>query len=139
MFDQLTLPEDCATAVDRKNGRRIAAWSMAWALAFVASTWLLRSETVTNEPASWMLAVGCLALGAGGLLAFRRFLLEADELVRRIQLEGLAFGFGVGLLIALSYQLFEFVGAPVLDVGEAVTIMIVGYVVGVLLATRRYQ
>ncbi len=88
---------------------------------------------------AWLLAVTCAAIGIGGLLAYRRYLIEADELARRIQLEGLAFGFGVGLLIALSYELFDLAGAPSMSAATVGTVLIVSYIVGVIGATLRYR
>ncbi len=129
----------CAPEADRRNGRAIIGWSLAWAVSFVVAAWLLRSGAVGAGPMAWLLAVTCAAIGIGGLLAYRRYLIEADELARRIQLEGLAFGFGVGLLIALSYELFDLAGAPSMSAATVGTVLIVCYIVGVIGATLRYR
>ena len=55
--------------------------------------------------AAWSVAILPDALGIGALLAYVRFLQRADELMQRIQLEGLALGFGVGVVFATGYQL----------------------------------
>jgi hypothetical protein len=68
-----------------------------------------------------------------------RFLRQADELLQKIQLEGLAIGFAAGAFFALGYQLLEHLGAPELDVSAPVTVMMFGWAFGQLLASRRYS
>jgi hypothetical protein len=114
-------------------------WSIGWAVVFVAVTSLLSSDTIGEGLLAWTLALGTTALGVGGLLAYRRYISEADELTRRIQLEGVAFGFSVGLLVTMSYRLFDFAGSPELDTTDTGTIMLLAYIGGVLMATRRYR
>ena len=70
------------------------------------------------------------------MLAFRRFLREADELQRRIQLEALALGFGAAVVGAAAYRLLERAGAT--DVSDVIMILAVGYSVGVIAGQRRY-
>ena len=76
------------------------------------------------------------------MLAFRRFLREADELQRRIQLEALALGFGAAVVGAAAYRLLERAGATdvsdVSDVSDVIMILAVGYSVGVIAGQRRY-
>ena len=60
-------------------------------------------------------------------------------LAQRIQLEGVAFGFGVGLLFSLCYPLFVRAGAPEPSLSDVRTVMIFGFIAGVILATRRYR
>lgn len=126
------------TEADRMNGRRIILWSLAWAGAVLIATALLTSDTVTGA-AAWIIAAGCAVIGLGGLAAYRKFVAEADELTRQIQLEGIAFGFGLGVLVSLSWGLFEFAGAPTLNASTAGTVMIFGYIGGVMMATVRYR
>lgn len=129
---------DTTTAADRVNGRRLIWWSLAWAGSVLLATALLSSDRVEG-PGAWLMAAGCTVIGIGGLAAFRRYVAEADELTRRIQLEGISFGFGIGLLVALSSQLFDDAGAPTLSASMAGTVMIFGYIGGVMMATQRYR
>ena len=130
---------DPVPAADLRNGLRIMMVSLLWAVVFVGSTWWLNAESGPTGLAAWAIAALCAALGGLALAAFRKFLLEADELTRRIQLEGVAFGFGIGLLFSVSYQLFNNAGAPDMAMTHAGTVLVFGYVTGVLLATRRYS
>ena len=130
---------DAVPLADRRNGRRVMLASLLWATVFVGSTRLLESESGPTGFAAWVIAGFCAALGLVALAMYRRFLLDADELTRKIQLEGLAFGFGAGLLFSLTYELFNDAGAPDVSMTQAGTVLIVGYMAGVLRATRQYR
>lgn len=129
---------DGVLQADRRNGRLIVLTSVAWAVVFVASSWTLNGDSGPSGATAWGIAALCLALGIVALAAYRKYLLEADELTRRIQLEGVAFGFGVGVLFSLSYQLFNVAGAPDIALTHTGTVLVFGYIAGVILATRRY-
>lgn len=53
-------------------------------------------------------------------------------------LEALAFGFGAGFLFMTGYSLFERIGAPAMSVSDPVAVIAFGWVLGQLLAMRRY-
>lgn len=113
--------------------------SLLWATVFVGSTWLLESASGPTGFAAWIIAGACATLGLVALAMFRRFLLDADELTQKIQLEGIAFGFGAGLLFSLTYELFNDAGAPDVSMTHAGTVLILGYMAGVVRATRQYR
>ena len=89
-------------------------------------------------PAKWAVALAPNVLGITLLFSYLHMLREMDELVRRIQLEGLALGFGVGVIFATGYQLLERAGAPEWG-NEPVVIMMIAWIVGQLIAIRRYR
>ena len=64
--------------------------------------------------------------------------LDCDELERKIHVEALALGFGVGAVWMMGWRLFERAGAPLLDVNDGLLVMLIAYGVGVALARRRY-
>ena len=126
------------TAADRRNQYWFLGWMFAWAVSFVAATWAL----VGLEPdgaAAWLIAAGPNVFSVAALLAYLRFLRMADELLRQIQLEGLALGFGAGALFAVGYQLLELAGAPQAQLSDLAGVMMVAWAAGQLLATRRYR
>ena len=69
---------------------------------------------------------------------FIRFILRADELLRKIQLEALAIGFGGGFVATFALDLAEKVGFESFDISAPLMAMVVCWVVGFLVATRRY-
>lgn len=132
------LKSHSGTETDRRNQYRLLGWTLAWAVVFVGASFLLRSD----EPRggwSWVIATIPIVLALGPGAAYLRFLRGADELMRRIQMESLAFGFGAGVVFAFGWQLLQRAGAPAVDVGDTVVVMMVGFVVGQLLAIRRYR
>lgn len=128
-----------ATARDRRNNRRLNAWLFAWAVAFVGATWALVEWPERLGALGWLVAVVPTVLGVAALLAYVRFLRQADELLRRISLEGLALGFGCGWLFMTGWRLLEHAGAPKLDVDDGLLVMIVAFVAGQWLGWKRYQ
>ncbi len=136
--DTNSLSCDGVPPADRRNGQLILFASLAWAVVFVASSWVMKGDSAPDGATAWAIAAMCLLLGVAALASYRKFILEADELTRRIQLEGVAFGFGAGVLFSLSYQLFNIAGAPDVGLTHTGTVLVLGYVAGVLIATRRY-
>ncbi len=127
------------TELDRRNQYRFIAWMFAWALSFVAATWILQGDRGLASPVVWLVAVAPIALGIAAVFAYLRFLRMADELLQKIQLEGLALGFGAGVIFAMGYQLLERAGAPPLEIGDTVVVMMVAWAIGQLLGMRRYR
>lgn len=127
------------TETDRRNSNRFVLWTLTWAVGFTAAGLALKLLPGLPGYAAWTIAAAPNALGLVALLAYLRFLRQADELVRRIQLEGLAFGFGVGAVFAIGYQLFELAGAPPLDLDDGALVMFLAWALGQWLATRRYR
>ncbi len=118
--------------------REFLGWTFAWALSFVAASWALRADLIEGPPA-WAVALLPDVIGIAALLAYVRFLHRADELMQRIQLEGLALGFGAGVIFATGYHLLERAGAPRLGISDPVIVMMVTWAVGQLLALWRYR
>ena len=78
-------------------------------------------------------------LGVGTVFAYRRFLREADELRRKIELDALAMSVGAGLVGGVALWLFERAGAiSESDVLYVTTLMAVTHVGAVLVGQRRY-
>ena len=127
------------TERDRRNQWRFVWLSLAWAIAWVVASITIKHEWVGKGPAQLIIALLPTILGVGMLLAYAKFLREADELQRKIQLDALALGFGSGLVGSVLYRLLERAGfVAATDVSDAIIIMIVGYIAGILIGQRRY-
>jgi cbb3-type cytochrome oxidase subunit 1 len=127
------------TAADRRNQYRFVAWLSGWAVTFLAATWLLETYDDLGRAVAWSVAVVPNLFAVAALFAYLRFLREADELVRRIQLEGLAFGFGAGVIFAMAYFTLKRLGVPQLTGDQMVFVMMMAWVTGQLAATWRYR
>jgi len=123
---------------DRENQVRVFVWCFAWMAAVLTSSLLLRSELVPSGAMAVLVALAPSALGVAAVWSFKKFLNEADELLRKIQLEALALGFAGGMVVAIGYGLLERPGAPPADVGDMPVPMSVFYIIGVWLSRRRY-
>ena len=71
-----------------------------------------------------------IALSFPGMLACLRFIREADEFMRKVQLDGIAIGFGAGFVFCLGYPMLEHVGAPHLPIIVATVPLGFGWAIG---------
>ena len=126
------------TEADRRNQYRFLGWMAVWGISFLGGTALLRAENIVS-PWKWVIPLLAGALAVAAMAAYLKFLREADELTRKIQSDGIAFGFAVGLIFTVGYQMFEWAGAPTLDMSTVATVMLVSFSVGQVNAMRRYR
>lgn len=123
---------------DVVNVRRFSALLIAWTLSFAVATVILGKHLVVSAASAIVLATVPTLLGIATVRAYVRFLREADELLRKIHVEAMAWGFGAGAVFMLGYRLFERIGAPKLDVSDAFIVMMLATAVGQYVARRRY-
>lgn len=121
---------------DRRNQRWFIALFAAWALSFVGANRALRLDTL-QSPTSWLVAIAPVVLGLVAVFLYLRMLRGMDELMRRVQLEGLALGFGVGVVFVAGYGLLELAGAPGWG-NKPLAVMMFAWTAGQMLAIRRY-
>jgi hypothetical protein len=88
---------------------------------------------------AWAVAAAPLVLSIPPLLAYLRFLRMTDELLRKIQLDGLALGFAAGLIVALGYPFLERAGAPELGSSGIAMAMMICWAAGQVLGLARYR
>ena len=105
---------------------------------------LIISVTLINtSPASawWRIPLALLPVipAIFAMLAYIRFVGRMDELQRRIQFEGIAFGFGGAGFLTFSYGFLEIVGFPRISMIWVFPLMIVLWGIGLAIASRRYQ
>jgi hypothetical protein len=142
------------TARDRRNERRVNLWLPAAALAYAAATaaqrwheslpralpWLQRFPGLqTLHWLTWLLAGLATLCTVQAVRSYLVFLREADELLRRIQTEALALGFGVGAAFSLLYPLLAQLGAPDFGGNGIFVVMMLSWSAGIWLGSRRYS
>lgn len=128
-----------STPRDRRNQLRVLAVLLCWAAGSIGVSVLIRRGVLTPGPLAWAVAAVPLLLGFGVLVAYARFLREADELQRLVQLQGLALGFGGTFFTMATWKLLARLGAPPLELDDLGMVMAVFYALGSLLAWRRYR
>lgn len=119
--------------------RRAQAVILLWVPVLAATVVALRQWS--PEPGLLAYAVAAIPgiMMSAGFLLYGDFLRKADELTRKIQTEGMAVGFAVGLVISLSYALLEKVGAPKMDASDTVIIMVVAAMIAIQRQQRKYK
>jgi len=127
------------TPRDRRNLRRFFRWTIAASLLYVGATAALRWRGAVPAALPWLLVAATLAFAVLAVRGYLAFLREADELLRRIELGGLAFGFGAGAVFSLLYPLLERLGAPALWGEATAVVMMLSWSAGAWLAARRYS
>lgn len=139
--NSVPLSERCGdtTPRDRRNLARMTWALAAWAVCFVGVSQLIKRDLLPEGPAPWLLAVLPLAVGVFVLVAYARFLNEADELQRIIQLQALALGFGGSFFALCGYRIFERLGAPAANLVDAALVMVVIYTIAAFVGWRRYR
>lgn len=134
------LAKTCAgSELDRRNYLVFVSWLTGWAVTFHFATKLLQQSLYQVSPISWALVLLPTTIGVFALLAYLRFLRMASGILRQTQLDGLAFGFGAGVVITVGYQVFEYAGAPGMRVSHVITIMLIGWAAGQLLSLMRHR
>lgn len=137
--DKLTDAMCGGTQRDRRNQLRVTGWTLAWVVSWLLVLAALRFDWLAPGILSSTAAVVTALVGVGLLLAYRRFLRQADELRRKIELEALAMALGVGMVGGLTYWLLELAGAvPEGGILVIVFLLAITYGLGVLIGKRRY-
>jgi hypothetical protein len=108
-----------------------------YAIALVASlTWL---KAGVEGPWKYAIAVLPVLPALGIPFAVIRFCQAMDELQRRIQLESLAFGFASAAIATFTYGFLQNAGLPDLSWVWVWPVMGTCWIIGHLVARRRYR
>ncbi len=126
------------TPTDRQNLVRFTRRLAGWMVIYLASNFWLDSERIGQTALDSVIAFAPSIAFGWSLLAFVRYLREADELARRIQYEAIAFAFGVGMLIMLGYPLFEPLGLSQLNPTNTAGIMSIVWSLSTVANAQRY-
>jgi hypothetical protein len=123
---------------DARHLRIFNYWVLSTALVFAAATVLLGGNILDPQPLGWIFPLLALILGIAAVRAYVVFLRNADELLRKIHLEALAFAFGAGAVFMPVYRLCERLGAPKLDSIDPLIVILLAWALGQWLGIRRY-
>ena len=140
MNNSSTKPNNWA-ANNAKNTLILKYWTSAWvvtqALAVFGPQYIWQSNKLLTSLA---LLIN-LAMGAGMIMANKRYLNGLDELQRKIQTEAMALCLGVGLVAGLGYSTLDVTNLIPMDaeISHLVILMCLTYLAGILLGRRKYQ
>lgn len=128
-----------STPQNTRNQLRFAGFTLGWALVFVGCSFVIKRDLLPEGSIRWVVAALPSVAAVFLVGAFLRFLNEADEFQRLVQLQSLAVGFGGSFFFLTGYAIFERVGAPAIDFSDAAAIMPVLYAVGIFVSAWRYR
>ena len=131
---------NCATErpEDRRNNWIATGLLLFWVITYVAAGLLIRTTPLPDGWPSYLVALVPIGVSVVAVMAYIRFILRADELLRKMQLEALAIGFGGGFVATFALDLAEKVGLGPFNIATPMMVMVVCWVIGFLAAARRY-
>lgn len=128
---------------DRRSIRdnlALVGWIFAWMASLVISDKAALYGWWSAGWITWLSIAVNFALGVWVALRFVRMLRGMDDLQRKIQLDALAFSFGVTLVATISYSLLVTWGYITNEeVSDMFVVMCVAYSLAVITGTLRYR
>lgn len=122
------------TERDARNERRANIHAMIWTASLIVCGVAIKAHLV-ESPLAGLVAAVPLVPGFLFVRAYLKYLREADEFLRKIQMEALAIGFGAGLVCGITVVTLT---PPSGFWGMAVLFpLVAGYIGRVLLAAWR--
>ncbi|MCB1057356.1 MAG: hypothetical protein KDD11_17790 [Acidobacteria bacterium] len=97
-----------ATATDRRNGRTANVWVFVWMAVFMTANSVVQLGHEDSFPLATLGLVATALFAIPAVRSYGRFVRQADELTRVIQLQAMAAGFAAGVVASF---LEPFVGA----------------------------
>jgi hypothetical protein len=129
-----------ATPRDRRNLRQYQVSLIMFALSYVAVVLLIRAGVVSGNGFGWLVALLPSVVALLPVIAFVRFLAEADEMQRLIQLQALAVAFAAGFVLWPALITLARLGVAVPARDDVLTMTIIlAYVAGVVMNRRRFR
>ena len=131
------MTDECLKHESRKYQVRILCLMLLYtATLFLSIRWLLH-----NPPAPWKYPIAALPVLPALFIpvAVAHFFRVMDEMQRRIQLEGLAFGFVATAMLTLTYGFLGNAGLAQPNWVWVWPVMAAFWVIGLVIAHRRYR
>jgi len=125
------------TPRDQRNLSWVAIAQIVWMACLIANgTTFTRLYT---DPVRVLVAWLPLAVGAVLIWSYVRFIRQADDLQKLIQLSALAIGFGVSAVFSLAYPPLERLGLPHLESNHYTGIGWITYIFVAAFRWKRYE
>ena len=131
----------CSSLYTERDARHLRVfnyWLAAAMVCFLVATALLSGNHIQRGVLAYGLTAVSAIMMVMAMRSYIGFIRHADELLRKIHLEALAFAFGAGIVAMMTYRLCERLGAPKLDVNDAALVMLLCWIGGQWLGARRY-
>ena len=129
---------DPTTPRDAQNLRSFHYWTVVLGVWLILATFLVETQPLRGTAVGWVFPIAAAFLAAMTVRAYVRFIRNADELLRKIHLEALAWGMGAALIFMPAYRLCERLGAAKLDSVDPLVVIVVAWAIGHWRGLRQY-
>ncbi|UGU14810.1 hypothetical protein LS482_14025 [Sinomicrobium kalidii] len=129
------------SALTRKNTKHLAYWTAAWVLTMAVVAFGPKFVWNFNATVSVLFIVINTVIGAGMILANKRYLNGLDEMQRKLSLEAMAIALGVGVVGGLTYSMLDMTDILSYDaeISHLVILISVTYLIGIIIGNIRYK
>jgi hypothetical protein len=138
---RLSFLEFCASTVaEKRNQVRMLLWTLAWMAVWVLLVLASKRGWEPGTGGAIAAAMITVFFGLGMMRSFGRYLREADELNRKIELDSIAVAYGLGIVFSFAYWLLLRVGVltePDVLVIPVMMSFVHGF--GTIVGKRRYR
>jgi hypothetical protein len=144
MESETASPADACrqTSIERRmmhNGIVFTLWILLFGACFLAGHWAVaRTDWVPHGAGGVAFSLIPMIPGLLAFCAYLRLLREADELVRKVFVEGTLFAFGATMLVWGAIQLPEHLWLSKIKADLMMSVMMLSWTLGTLLAARRH-
>jgi hypothetical protein len=125
------------TPRDRRNYRLVGLTQFIWLACLIANGRTFQHLLIA--PVRVIVALLPMAAGALVVWTYARFVRQADDLQKAIQLNALAIGFGVCVLFTLGYPPIERLGMPHFEPHHFIGVGLLSYFLASAFSSLRYR
>lgn len=133
-------------STEKSSGKRtetakLAIWTFAWVATMAVATFGPVELWESQRAITVLAIIVNLAVGAGMILANRRYLRTQDELQQKIQFDAMAIALGVGVVGGLGYSLLDITDVIAADaeIGHLVMLISIAYLASIVVGRVRYR
>ncbi|GIU15065.1 MULTISPECIES: hypothetical protein [unclassified Shewanella] len=125
---------------DLKNANRVNLFALLWALTLLISTYLSENELLGSGLLLTLAFCIHTFIGIAMLMSYRHFLVQLDEMERKVQLDALALSVGVAIISFSSYSILQNSAiVPPLNAAYLIALIALTYMVGIIKGRISYR
>lgn len=99
------------TRRDLRNSLGVMIWTLLWGAAYTGTLQAIKAG-LAKGAVTWVLVSLTAFTGLMAIRAYVRFVREADEMVQKVYIDALAFGFAVGAVFVAASEILSALGGP---------------------------
>ncbi|MCL1079924.1 hypothetical protein D5R81_17905 [Parashewanella spongiae] len=124
---------------DIKNANKVNLWALAWVGSLVIFHYGSKELWFMSPLMIAVAVITNVAIGVGMVLAYRKMLIELDEMEKKIQLDALALSVGTTIITFSGYSILqELTTIPVLEPSHLILVVSATYMIGIVSGRIRY-